>query len=46
MGDMWGIIAEKAWGKVKGSILTSGKGGYAGSGLRSLVGAPVFDYLI
>ena len=23
-GDMWGTILEKAWGKVKGSITTSG----------------------
>lgn len=23
-GDMWGVILEKAWGKIKGSITTSG----------------------
>ena len=43
-GDMWGVILEKAWGKVKGSIAISGAGCYVATGLRSLVGAPYYMY--
>ena len=45
-GDMWGVILEKAFGKVKGSIVTSGQGGFVASGVRSLVGAPYFYYWV
>ena len=44
--DMWGVILEKAWGKVKGSMASSASGGYHATGLRSLVGAPHFEYRV
>jgi len=40
---MWGTILEKAWAKVKGSYSGS-EGGWGSSGVRALIGAPVFDY--
>ena len=39
------MIVEKAWAKIKGTY-TSSDGGYLQSGLRSLIGAPVFSYEI
>jgi len=45
-GDLWGVILEKAWGKVKGDITMSGQGGYLTTGLRSLVGTPSFYYYV
>lgn len=40
---MWGPILEKGWAKVKGDY-ESAEGGYNVSGLRTIVGAPVFLY--
>lgn len=40
---MWAPILEKAWAKVKGSY-EAAEGGFTVSGLRSLIGAPVFTY--
>jgi len=40
---MWPPILEKAWAKVKGSYETS-SGGFLATGLRALVGSPVFMY--
>ena len=42
-GSFWSVIVEKAWSKIKGTY-TSSDGGYLQSGLRSLIGAPVFGY--
>ena len=40
---MWGALLEKAFAKVKGTY-TNADGGFAASGLRSVVGIPVFSY--
>jgi len=40
---MWPQVLEKAWAKVKGSYETS-SGGYLATGIRALVGCPVFMY--
>ena len=42
---MWATILEKAWSKVKGSVSMAGNGGMIHNGLRSLVGAPFFEYI-
>ena len=41
--SIWGALIEKAWAKLKGSYLSANLG-YVSSGLRALVGIPVFDY--
>lgn len=43
-GDLWASVLEKAWGKVKGDIITAGQGGYVATGMRSLVGSPSMNY--
>lgn len=40
---MWSPILEKAWAKVKGSY-ENANGGFVSSGIRSIVGSPVFIY--
>ena len=40
---MWAPIIEKAWAKIKGSY-QSAEGGILASGLRALIGSPVFMY--
>ena len=42
---MWGPILEKAWAKVKGSY-SNADDGYFSTGLRSLLGIPVFYYKV
>lgn len=41
--SMWAPILEKAWAKVKGSFEVS-EGGFIVTGLRSLLGVPIFSY--
>ena len=40
---IWGPILEKAWAKMKGSY-SNADGGFVHSGIRALVGCPVFGY--
>ena len=40
---MWGAILEKGWAKVKGTY-SNADGGFQQTGLRSVVGVPVFSY--
>jgi hypothetical protein len=40
---MWAPILEKGWAKVKGDY-ESADGGFNVSGLRAVVGSPVFRY--
>jgi len=42
---IWGPLLEKAWAKVKGSYNTA-DGGFVETGLRSLIGVPVFGYKV
>ena len=42
---MWAPILEKAWAKVKGSYANADNGFFS-TGLRSLVGIPVFVYKV
>jgi len=42
---IWGALLEKGWAKVKGSYNTA-DGGFVTTGLRSLIGVPVFDYKV
>lgn len=43
--EVWGPLLEKAFAKVKGTY-SHVNGGYAVSGLRMLIGSPVFHYAI
>ena len=43
--SMWAPILEKAWAKVKGSFEAS-EGGFVQTGLRSILGVPIFDYSV
>jgi hypothetical protein len=40
---MWAPILEKAWAKVKGGY-EDAEGGFIQTGLRSLLGCPIFSY--
>jgi|DEB0MinimDraft_12_1074336.scaffolds.fasta_scaffold44482_1 hypothetical protein len=42
---IWGPLLEKAWAKIKGSYNTA-DGGFVETGLRSLIGVPVFSYKV
>ena len=41
--QIWGPLVEKACAKMKGTYYDSG-GGFTQSGLRALVGCPVYDF--
>jgi len=43
-GTLWAPILQKAFAKLKGSY-GDAYGGFVTTGIRSLVGSPVFDYL-
>lgn len=44
-GQLWGVLLEKAFAKVKGTYEHT-DGGFVTNGLRTLIGAPVFYYAI
>jgi len=39
----WGLLLEKAWAKIKGNY-DDAEGGFTLTGMRSLIGSPVFPY--
>ena len=41
--ELWVILLEKAWAKVRGNYLNT-EGGLVKNGLRLLTGAPVYTY--
>lgn len=43
-GNLWAPLVEKAFARMKGNYATA-NGGFVPTGLRSLVGCPVVDYL-
>jgi len=41
---LWGPLLEKAWAKVRGSYASADKGGTFTTGIKALVGSPVYYY--
>lgn len=41
--QMWAMLLEKAWAKIKGNYLMA-NGGFVENGLRALLGCPIYGY--
>ena len=43
--NIWAPLVEKAFAKMKGNYATASDGGFISTGLRSIVGCPIQEYL-